>query len=115
MGDARSEGVDVSREAIATLAAQAAEEVPGVVACCLKPVESLTSRVRREFIHKGVKVDREDGDLRLSLFLKVEYGVNLGALAREVAEKVKGYVEGLTELKVLGVEVVIEDVSLPWD
>jgi len=115
MGDARSEGVEVSREAIATLAAQAAEEVPGVVACCLKPVESLTSRVKREFIHKGVKVEREDGALRLSVFLRVEYGIDLNALAHEVAEKVKGYVEGLTDLKVVDVEVIIEDVAPPWD
>lgn len=109
----RSEGVEVSREAIATLAAQAACEVPGVVACYRSPVESLASRVKREFVHKGIKVEGSDGAYRLSVHLKVEYGVNLPSLAREVRKKVKEYVEGLTDVRVEEVEVVIEDIEPP--
>lgn len=113
MKESRGEGIEVSREAIATLAAQAAGGVEGVVACYRKPVESITSRVKREFVHKGVKVEREDGSCRLTIYLKVEYGVNLPSLAREVKSKVKEYVEGITDILVEDVEVVIEDIEPP--
>ncbi len=105
--------MEVSREAIATLAAQAACQVPGVVSCYRSPVDSLASKVRREFVHKGVKVEEAEGAYRLGVHLRVEYGINFPSLAREVREKVREYVEGLTDVRVEEVEVVIEDVEPP--
>jgi len=111
--DSRNESVEVSREAIAALAAQAASGVEGAAICQQKPVEILTSRVKREFVHKGVKVSREEESCRLSLYLKVDYGTNMPVLAQEVRKKVKEYVEGLTDITVEDVEVVIEDIEPP--
>ncbi len=111
--EAKGERVEVSREAIAALAAQAAGEVEGAEVCQPKAVESIASRVKREFVHKGIKVGKEDSSYRLSVYLKVRYGVHIPSLAREVAAKVKEYVEGLTDLPVEEVEVVIEDVEPP--
>jgi uncharacterized alkaline shock family protein YloU len=105
------ENIEVSREAVAALAAQAACKVDGVVACQLKTVDSITSRVKREFVHKGVKLEKDDDSYRLSVYLHVRYGVNLPSLAREVRKKVKEYVEGLTQEEVKEVEVVIEDIA----
>jgi uncharacterized alkaline shock family protein YloU len=105
------ENVEVSREAVAALAAQAACKVDGVVACQLKTVDSITSKVKREFVHKGVKLEKDDDSYRLSVYLRVRYGVNLPSLAREVRKKVKEYVEGLTQEEVKEVEVVIEDIA----
>jgi uncharacterized alkaline shock family protein YloU len=100
--DFKGEGVEVSREVIATLASQAATAVPGVAGCQLKRGESITSRV-----------EREDDGYRLSIYLRVCYGSHLPTLAEEVARKVKEYVEGLTEASIDEVEVVIEDVDTP--
>lgn len=109
--DAKSEAVEVSREAIATLAAQAASEVDGVEGCRQKIVDTITSRVKREYVHKGVKVEGGDAPYRLVLYLRVRYGVHLPSLAEEVRKKVKEYVEGLTEVGVEEVEIVIDDVE----
>ncbi len=111
--ETRSESVEVSNEAIAALAAQAAGDVEGAAVCQQKPVEILTSRVKREFVYKGVKVSREEESCRLSLYLKVDYGINIPELAREARRKVKEYVEGLTDVVVEDVEIVIEDVEPP--
>jgi uncharacterized alkaline shock family protein YloU len=111
--DFRGERMEVSREVIATLAAQAATAVPGVAACQRKKAESLASKVKREFVHKGVKVEKEEDGYRLSVTLRVCYGYHLPSLAEEVAKKVKEYVEGLTEASIDEVEIVIEDVQLP--
>ncbi|MDD3718256.1 MAG: Asp23/Gls24 family envelope stress response protein [Actinomycetota bacterium] len=111
--DVRSEGIEVSSEAIATLAAQAANEVEGATVYVARPSSSITSRVKREFMHKGIKVSREEDTCRLGVYLKVDYGTNIPALAEEVRAKVKEYVEGLTELKVEDIEIVIEDIEPP--
>jgi uncharacterized alkaline shock family protein YloU len=112
--ESRNEGIEVSREAIATLAAQAAGGVEGVKVCQPKTVGSLASRVKREFVHKGIKVEKgDDGSYRLSVYLRVGYGLSIPTLAQEVRKKVKEYVEGLTDVQVEDVEVVIEDIEIP--
>jgi len=109
--EVNGENVEVSREAIAALAAQAACKVDGVVNCQLKAVDSITSLVKREFVHSGVKLEKDDDSYMLSVYLHVRYGVNLPTLAQEVRSKVKEYVEGLTQEEVKEVEVVIEDIE----
>ena len=111
--DARSESVEVSSEAIAALAAQAAGEVEGATVVQNKSSGSLTSRVKREFVHKGIRVIRDDETCRIGVYLKVDYGINIPDLAGEVRKRVKEYVEGLTEIKVEDVEITIEDVEPP--
>ncbi len=111
--DARGESIEVSNEAIAALAAQAAGEVEGATVLAQKTPGGLTSRVKREFVHKGVKVSREDGTCRLSVYLKVDYGANIPTIAAEVRKKVREYVEGLTEKAVDEVDIIIEDVEPP--
>lgn len=109
----RNEGVEVSREAVAALVVQAVDGVKGVALCQQKPVDSFASLVKRGSAAKGVKVSREDGSYRLSISLKVDYGVNIPAIARELMKKVKDYVEGLTDVQVAEVEVVVEDIEPP--
>jgi len=111
--DVRSENVEVSSEAIAALASQAAGDIEGVTVIQQRPVESFTSRVKREFVHMGIKVDREDEACRLSVYIKVDYGRSIPALAEETRNKVKEYVEGLTDINVGEVEIVVEDIEPP--
>ena len=111
--DFKSERVDVSSEAVAALAAQAASGIEGVTLIQQGPVEIFASRVKREFLHKGVKVSREEEACRLILYFKVDYGTNIPVLAQEVDKKVKEYVEGLTEITVEDIEIVIEDIEPP--
>jgi uncharacterized alkaline shock family protein YloU len=109
--ETRNESIEVSNEAIAALASQAANEVEGASVYQQKSSGGLTSRVKREFVHKGIKVSREEETCRLSVYLKVDYGTNIPVLAVETKKKVKDYVEGLTVIKVEDVEIVIEDVE----
>lgn len=104
--------VDISREAIAALAAEAAAEVEGVQTCQQKAVDTLASRVKREFVHRGVKVDKDDSTCRLTLYLKAPCGAHLPSLAKEVRGRVKEYVEGVTGLEVEQVDIVIEELDL---
>jgi uncharacterized alkaline shock family protein YloU len=109
----RPEAVEVSREAVAALAAQAASGVEGVLGCQQKTVDSLASMVKREYVHHGVKVDEEEGSFFLTLYLRVAYGVSLPATAEEVRRRVREYVEGVAKVRIKDVEVVVEDVEPP--
>ena len=111
--DVRGENIDVSSEAIAALASQAASDIGGVTVIQQRPVESLTSRVKREFVHMGVKVNREDEACNLSIYIKVDFGKNIPGLAQETRNKVKEYVEGITDIKVEEIEIIVEDIELP--
>ncbi|MEJ5185761.1 MAG: Asp23/Gls24 family envelope stress response protein [Candidatus Geothermincolales bacterium] len=109
----RGRSVEISREAIADLAHQAALRVDGVADLYVPPVEGIALRLRREFIHNGVKVEHEDGAWKLTLFVRAEYGADLQAMASGLKEEVKKYVEGLAGVTVSAVEVWVEDVSIP--
>ncbi len=105
--------IEMSKEVLADLAAQAALEVEGVVSCQQHAVEALASRVKREFVRHGVKVEEEDGRYRLSISICVSYGGKIPEIARKIQEKVKEYVEGSAGVEVEGVEVVVEDIEPP--
>jgi uncharacterized alkaline shock family protein YloU len=109
----RGEGVEVSRETIAELAVQAVSDIEGVKLCQQKASTILGSRVKREFVHKGVKVNRDEDFCRLGLCLKVDYGTDIPELARRVRSKVEEHVRGLTDIVIDDVEIVIDDIEPP--
>ncbi len=110
-GDSRS--VEISKEALAELAHQAALRVEGVADLYLPPMEGIAMRLRRDFIHKGVRVAQEGGNWKLTLFVRAEYGADLQALARSLKSEVREYVEGLAGVSVGEVDVWVEDVVIP--
>ncbi len=109
----RSEAVEVSREAVAALVIQAVDGVKGAVLSQQKPVVSIASLVKRGSPQKGVKVSREEEAFNVSVYLKVDYGMHMPSLAQELAGKIKEYVEGLTDVSIAEVEIVIEDIEPP--
>lgn len=110
-GENRS--VEISREALAELACQAALRVEGVAELYLPPVEGVALRLRRDFVHRGVRVVNDGEAWRLTLFVRAKYGSDLPAMARNLKNEVKRYVEGLAGVTVADVEVWVEDVTIP--
>ncbi len=106
--------VAVSREVLADLACQAASEVEGVVGCQQPAMESITSRVKREFMQHGIRISEEkDGSLVMDLHLKVRYGASLPELADAVKRKVRDFLSAMADTQVSHVEVIIEDIDFP--
>ncbi len=105
------ERIELSREALADLASQAAQGVSGVAGCLQNPVDTLTSRIKREFIHHGVKVEGEDGSYRFEIHIAVCFGDSIPRIAQEMRDRVKEYVEATAGVEVAGVEVIVEDIE----
>ena len=107
------ERIELSKEALADLASQAVQGVSGVAGCPQNPVETLTSRIKREFIHHGVKVEEDNGASRFELHISVCFGESIPRIATELKARVTEYVGATAGVEVAGVEVIVEDVELP--
>jgi len=60
---------------------------------------------------KGVKVTISDRDVKIDMYVIVEYGVKIPDVAWEIQEKTKNEVEAMTGLNVVAVNVNIEGVN----
>ena len=110
----KGDSVAVSREVLADLACQAASEVEGVVACQQPAMESITSKVKRGFMQRGIRISEEkDGSLVMDLHLKVRYGSRLPELSEAVKKKVRDFLGAMTDTDVSRVEIIIEDIEFP--
>ncbi len=105
------ERIELSKEALADLASQAAQEVSGVKGCLQNPVDTLTSRIKREFLRHGVKVEEEGGAYRFKIHISVCFGESIPRIASEIQARVKEYIEATAGVSVAGVEVTVEDID----
>jgi uncharacterized alkaline shock family protein YloU len=69
-------------------------------------IDSLLKR----YSSRGVKIQMEDGEIKLTVAIVVEYGVNIPRVADEVQENVKRAVEKMAGLVPSEVDVVVEGV-----
>ena len=93
----------ISTEILATYAADAATEVPGV----RRLVESHVPR------HRGVRIAEEDGRVVVELHVAVGWGTSIPALGREVQERVREYLGRMADLEPAAVNVVVDAVDSP--
>jgi len=89
--------IEISNDAIATIAARAAAKIKGihVVGSSFRLTEILGSK---EGSHKGVnvKTDGETGHVEIDVAVNVDYGVNIYETARQMQHIIKDEVEALT-------------------
>jgi uncharacterized alkaline shock family protein YloU len=85
--------IEVSPQAVATVASQAVLQSYGVVGMAAKNViDSLANALTRD-PRKGIEVRFEDGEMHIDLYVIVEYGTRITAVAGSVAEAVRFNIE----------------------
>ncbi len=99
--------VKIKDEAIASIANTAALEVKGVAAT--KP--SLAAKFLKPLSKRGVKVDIKENDIKITLYIITEYGVNIPQIANQVQENVKRSIEKMTGISNVEVNVNVQGVS----
>jgi uncharacterized alkaline shock family protein YloU len=93
----------ISGDVLASYAADAATEVPGVTALVETPLHR----------HRGVRVSESDGAVRVELHVAVEWGASMSAVGAEVQERVTGYLERMAGVVPAAVDVVVDEVGPP--
>jgi uncharacterized alkaline shock family protein YloU len=107
--------VTIAPEAIAQIVGRTAAECYGVVGMSLRapgpPRERVTRLLPKGKALRGIVVRNIDGEIGLELYVVVAYGLNLAEVAATVRSHVAYEVERLTGLKVVSVDVHIQDVK----
>ena len=93
----------ISGDIIASYAADAALEIPGVAGL----VESTLPR------HRGVRVLEEDGRVRVELHLEIAWGASIPDVGREVQRRVAAYLVQMASLTADSVDVIVDEIG-PW-
>lgn len=102
--------VRISNEAIAAIASVAAMEVRGVCRMGGANSKAFIDAFFNRFSSKGVKIRMREGDVKLTVAIVVEYGVDIPRVADEVQENVKRSIEKMAGLIPAEVDVVVEGV-----
>lgn len=105
--------VKINNNAITTIASTAALEVKGVCRVGRGIGKTIYEVLMRRGAKKGVKIYASENEVRLIIYITVEYGVDIPRIADDVQENVKTTVERMTGLIVSAVDVIVEGVRSP--
>jgi uncharacterized alkaline shock family protein YloU len=88
----------ISSDILARYAADAARDVDGV---------------RGLSRHKGVRIEEENGRVRVELHLAVDWGASIPALGVEVQQRVAAYLSRMANIDPEAVDLVVDQIVKP--
>lgn len=101
--------IEVSAEAISSIAAQAVLECYGVVGMAAHSLrDGLAEILQRGNYHKGVDVRFENEQIVIDLYVVIEYGTRISEVAHNIAASVKFAVEQAIGMPVAQVNVNVQ-------
>lgn len=105
--------IHINTEVIATIAGAAAIECYGLVGMASKSTAGgIVDLLKREHLTKGIKVNAEEDQLVIDLYVVVQFGTKISVVAENIIKKVKYSVESQTGLTVKKVNLNIESVRV---
>ncbi len=106
--------INISIEAIASLAGGVVSECYGVVGMASQKVlkDGLAELLKKENYSKGVVVRQNEGRLELDLYIIVSHGVKISEVVHEVQKKVKYMLEKSLELDFNVINVFVQGVKV---
>ncbi len=106
-----AEGVKISEEVVKVIAGIAASEVEGVAGMSGGLGGGIAEILGRKNLSRGVKVQLGEKEAALDIYIIVQYGVSIPAVAQRIQESVKQAVESMTGLKAAEINIHIQGVS----
>ncbi len=101
--------IEISPQAIATLAGRAVTQCYGVVGMAPRHIQDgLAEVLQQENIRRGVEVHRHGDQVIIELYVILEEGVRIAEVARNIIDVVRYQVEKATSLEVAQVNVNIQ-------
>src|SRR5690554_5381326 len=91
--------LNIADDVISTIANIAASEVEGVTAMSSGIADGIVEMFGKKPLGKGVKIEKKEGEVKIDLFIVVNYGVRIPDVAWEVQDNVKKSIEAMTGLK----------------
>ena len=69
----------------------------------------------KDSIYKGIKIVQNDDGVQIDVFVVVDYGVKIPAVAWDIQENVKKEIENMIEMRVLAVNIHVTGVAFNED
>ncbi len=105
--------VTVNDEVIVRVAGYAALDCYGIVGMASKrSTDGIVQLMGKENLGRGIKIKPSSDRVDIDLFIVVEYGISISAVADAIIETVKYKVEHLTGVPVGRVNVFVEDIRV---
>ena len=105
--------VSVNDEVLLKVAGYAALECYGIVGMASKrTTDGIVQMIGRENLGRGVKIHPAKDSVNVELFIIVEYGISIAAVAETIIDTVKYKIEHLTGIKVGKVKISVEDIRV---
>lgn len=103
----------IADEVLATLAGISAIECYGIVGMASKrATDGIVELLGHGNLSKGVRVHTQGDTIDIDLFVIVEYGISIAAVADNIIDTVKYNVENFTGMTVKKVNVTVEGVRV---
>lgn len=106
-----SGAIRISDDVVATIAALAAVETPGIASMSSGISEGLTKRISGKNVQKGVTVEVGTAEAAIDLRVVIQYGVKIHEVCHQLQLNVKEAVETMTGLKAVEINVKVEGVA----
>ncbi len=106
--------INISEEAIATLAGGVVAECYGVVGMASQKVlkDGLAELLKKENYSKGIIVRKVDTKYELDLFIVISFGVKISEVVTEVQKKVKYELEKSLDLTFNAVNIYVQGIKV---
>ena len=106
--------ISIAEELVSVVAGYAAVENYGIVGMCSKRTgDTLAELLGRDSMKKGIKVTPlGDGQVDIDLYVILQYGVSLPAVASNCKSNVKYRVEEFTVVSVNSVNIHVEGIRV---
>lgn len=103
----------VTDRAIADIVGWTVLECYGVVGMASPNLRlGVASLLSRDHLHQGIKVEQNGDQLRIKLYIIVEYGLNVAEVAGSVRSQVTYNVEKMTGRPVVGLRIYVQGVRV---
>ena len=103
--------IHISEEAVATIVRMAADRVEGIAPTPLSMASGFTEKLGKKNPAKGVKVELEEQQVTIALYIYVDYGVKIPQLATELQKEVRDSVRMMTGLQIKEVNIYVQGIS----
>lgn len=115
MADAESAfgQIEISPTAVATIASEAVNQCYGVVGMSSRGfVNGIAQLLSRDSSRKGIEVHIDEDGVVIDVYVIIEYGIRIRAVAESVQKTVKFHVEKALGSKVAAVNVYVQGLRL---
>lgn len=107
--------IKIADDVVKTISAKAAQDVSGVYKLAGGVADEVSKMLGKKRLTNGVKVEVGEKECSVEIYIIVEYGYQISEVAQNVQKNVLSAVTTMTGLKVVEVNVFVQDVKILSD